>query len=144
MMEELRFETGLVEFSVNDGRIVRFNPSDLGFIETLYDLVAKIDAISSDMAKKKDKADDPAKFFDIARSGDKRMRDAVNSVFGDGFCEEVFDGVRVTAMAGGLTVLENFIFAVIDRMDDSVKENMAQRNDKIAKYTAKYQKYAKQ
>lgn len=141
-MEELNFETGLVEFSVNGGRSIRFNPSDVGFIENLYELIAKIDAISADMAKKKDKADDPAKLFDIVRGGDKRMRDAVDSLFGDGFCADVFHGVRLTAMAGGLTVLENFVFAIIDRMDDAVKENMAQRNDKIAKYTAKYQKYA--
>lgn len=140
-MEELKFETGLVEFSVNGSRTIRFNPSDPGFLETLYGLVAKIDAIEADMAKKKDKSNDPAKFFDIVRSSDKRMRDAVDSVFGDGFCADVFNGIHVTALAGGLTVLENLVFAIMDRMDDSVKENMAQRNDKIAKYTAKYQKY---
>ena len=63
----------------------------------------------------------------------------MDSVFGDGFCAEVFHGMQLTAMAGGLTVLENFVFAVIDKMDESIRDNMAKREGRIAKYTAKYQ-----
>lgn len=141
-MENLEFSTGLVEMSVNGGRTVRFNPSDLGFVETLYNLIAKVDAIQADFSQKKDKiTDDPARFFDLSRQSDKRMREAVDAVFGDGFCGEVFSGIRLTAMADGLTVLENFVFALIDRMDDSVKENMAKRKGRIEKYTAKYQRH---
>lgn len=142
-MADITFETGLVEFSVNGGRKIKFNPSDVGFMDSLYNLVAKVDSINAEMNKKKDKVDDPAKFFDIARLGDKKMREATDSMFGDGFCDEVFQGVRLYAMCDGMTVLENFIFAIIDQMDESVKDNMSKRNDKISKYTAKYQKYAR-
>lgn len=141
-MPDISFGTGLVEFTINGGRKIKFNPSDVGFMENLYDLVAKVDSISSDMGKKKDHADDPAKFFDIARTGDKKMREATDAMFGEGFCEDVFGNVRLYAMADGLTVLENLVFAIIDQMDESVKNNMSQRNDKISKYTAKYQKYS--
>lgn len=138
-MKELKFETGIVELSVNGGRTIRFNPADLGFAETLYGLIGKIEAIDADTAKKKEKTNDPAKIFDYARSSDKRMREAVDSVFGEGFCEAVFRGVRLMALADGLTVLENFIFAIMDEMDGNVQDNLAKRNDRIAKYTAKYQ-----
>lgn len=138
-MADITFSTGIVEMSVNGVRNIRFNPSDVGFMETLYGLMAKVEEIDTESRKKREKADEPAKVFDYFRSSDKRMREAVDAVFGDGFCDDVFDGVRLMALADGLTVLENFIFAVIDNMDESVRDNMAQRDSKIAKYTAKYQ-----
>lgn len=137
-MADITFSTGVVEMSVNGGRTIRFNPTDVGFMDTLYGLIAKVDDIEKENQKKRDKSDDPAKIFDYFRSSDKRMREAVDAVFGGGFCDDVFDGVRLVAMANGLTVLENFIFAVIDHMDESVKSNMEARNAKIEKYTAKY------
>lgn len=142
-MEQLNFSTGVVEMAVNSGRVIRFNPADIGFLETLYALIGKIDAIGSDSAKKKDKVDNPAKLFDYSRAADKRMREAVDAVFGDGFCADVFQELRLTAMADGLSVIENFLFAVVDRMDESVRDNMAKREGRIAKYTAKYEKYKK-
>lgn len=140
-MPDISFGTGLVEFSINGGRKIKFNPSDVGYMENLYDLVAKVDTISTEMGKKKEKADDPAKFFDIARNGDKKMREATDAMFGEGFCDDVFGNVRLYAMADGLTVLENLVFAIVDQMDETVRDNMAKRNDRISKYTAKYQKY---
>lgn len=140
-MHELTFETGLVELSVNGVKTIRINPSDVGFLETLYSLMAKIESIETETDKKREKATDLAKIFDCLRTCDKKMRDAVDSVFGDGFSDEVFKGVRLMAMADGLTVLENFIFAVIDKMDDSVKDNLQKRDGRISKYTEKYQKH---
>ena len=138
-MKELNFETGLVEMAVNGGRVIRFNPADIGFLDTLYGLLGKIESIEAETKKKQERADDMAKLFDHSRASDKRMREAVDSVFGEGFCAEVFPGIRLTALASGLSVLENFIFAIIDGMDESVRDNMAQREGRIAKYTAKYQ-----
>lgn len=140
-MAELNFETGLVSFTVNGVRTININPSDVGFLETIYALMGKIEAIDTETSKKREKADDPAKIFDYFRSSDKKMREAVDSVFGEGFSNDVFHDVRLTAMANGLTVLENFLFAVIDQMDESVTENLAKRNDRISKYTKKYEKY---
>lgn len=138
-MKELNFETGLVEMAVNGGRVIRFNPADVGFMDTLYGLLGKIESIEAEARKKQDKTDDLAKLFDRSRASDKRMRDAVDSVFGEGFCADVFPGIRLTALASGLSALENFVFAVMDEMDESVRDNLAKREGRIAKYTAKYQ-----
>lgn len=142
-MAEITFSTGVVEMSVNGKRTIRFNPSDIGFIETLYSLVAKVDSIEAESRKKREKTDDPVKLFDLFRSADKRMADAVDAVFGDGFCGDVFDGVRLVALADGLTVLENFVFAVLDNMDEDIRTNVEKRNDRIAKYTSKYKNHKK-
>ena len=140
-MDEIKFETGLVEMSVNGGRTIKFNPSDIGFLETLYGLIGKIEAIDKDTAAKKAKTDDPAKLFDYARGSDKRMKEAVDAIFGEGFSDDVFQGLRLVALAGGLTIIENFVFAIVDKMDESVRENMAQREGRIAKYTEKYKRH---
>ena len=50
-MDEIRFSTGVVEMSVNGGRTIRFNPADIGFLDTLYSLLGKLDAINSDEDK---------------------------------------------------------------------------------------------
>lgn len=142
-MADITFSTGVVEMNVNGVRTIRFNPSDPGFAETLYTMIAKVNAIDVERRKKLEKTTDLAKVFDINRNGDKRMADVVDDVFGENFCEDVFDGVRLVAQADGLSVLENFAFAVLDQMDDSVTENLAKRNDRIAHYTAKYEKYKK-
>lgn len=137
-MAEINFSTGVVEMSVNGKRSIRFNPSDVGFMETLYSLMAKVDGIDAETRKKREKTEDPAKVFDYLRASDKRMREAVDGVFGDGFCDDVFDGVRLMALADGLTVLENFVFAVIDNMDETVRANLEARDSRIAHYTDKY------
>lgn len=142
-MKELNFSTGVVEMAVNGGRTICFNPADVGFLENLYCLLGKIEKIDADTKTKRDKTDDPAKLFDYAKASDNRMREAVDSVFGEGFCGDVFQSVRLTALADGLTVIENFVFAIVDEMDETIRDNMAKRDDRIAKYTAKYQKYKK-
>lgn len=137
-MRELNFNLGVVELPVNGGRVVRFNPSDAGFLDTLFALMGKIESISKDTEKKLAKTDDLAKRFDYGRAGEKRRREAVDSVFGEGFCDDVFQGIWMTSMADGMMALENFIFAIVDEMNEDIKDNLAKRNDRIAKYTAKY------
>lgn len=142
-MAEIRFDTGVQEFSVNGGRTIRFNPADIGFAETLYSVIAKINTIDEETRKKREATTDYAKIFDYNRAADKRMREVVDTVFGEGFCADVFGGIRLLALADGLSIVENFVFAVLDQMDASITDNLAKRDARIAKYTAKYQKYKK-
>lgn len=142
-MADILFDTGVKEFQVNGVRTIRFNPADIGFAETLYSVIAKINAIDEETKKKRSGTNDYAKIFDYNRAEDKKMRDAVDSVFGENFCADVFGDIRLTAIADGLSVIENFAFAVLDQMDKSITENMAKRDARISKYTEKYQKYKK-
>lgn len=142
-MAEILFDIGVKEFQVNGGRTICFNPADTGFAETIYSVIAKISDIDDERRKKTEKAQDYAKTFDYNRAADNRMREAVDAVFGEGFCKDVFGDIRLTALADGLSVIENFAFAVLDQMDESVTENLAKRDARIAKYTAKYAKYKK-
>lgn len=138
-MEELNFALGVETFTVNGGRTISFNPGDEGFLEVLYGLIGKLDDLTGERRKKTEKAGENwAKRFEHAKSCDERMRAAVDDVFGAGFSDDVFGSVRLTAAADGLSVVENLIWAVVDRMDESVKANLARRSERVRYYTDKY------
>lgn len=124
------------------GRTVDFNPADNGFAESLYGLISKLSQIHEAMKKQYEEEADPAARFDISRAEDAKMRETIDSVFGEGFCRDVFK-TRMFALADGMTVVENFMFALLDEMDESVTENLAKRDARIKKYTEKYSKYNK-
>lgn len=141
--ENLTVETGLIELDINGKRTIQLNPSDSGFVETLYGLVSKLDVIHQDAAAKAKDEEDAVKRFDLSRAEDKQMREAVDDVFGAGFCADVFPGIRLFALADGLTVIENFLYALLDKMDADITANVAKRDARIKKYTEKYSKYQK-
>ena len=142
--DNLAIETGLVELDVNGVRTIHINPSDAGFAEDLYGLASKLQEISRSKEAALEAAQTPVEKFDISRAEDKEMRQAVDDMFGEGFCADVFPGVRLFALSDGLTVVENFLFALLDKMDEDITANIAKRDARIKKYTSKYSKYAKQ
>lgn len=142
-MADITFSTGVVEVAVNGGRKIKFNPSDIGFFDTLCSMMAKVEKLEDEGSAKRAALKDADKIFDNFRKYDEKEREAVDSVFGEGFCEDVFDGVRLSAMADGLSVLENFVFAVFDLMSNDIIENVNKRDARIAKYVDKYKDYGK-
>ena len=139
-MGEINFSTGVVDMSVNGVRTIRFNPSDYGYLEELFALASKVQAIAEKMSEKVESAKGTAKMFDYYRAAEKQMREAVDQVFGENFCNDVFQGVRLMATVDGLTVFETFLFAVVDKMDEDIKKNMSMRGDRINSYMEKYRK----
>lgn len=127
---------------VDTGRTVDFNPADQGFAESLYYLVSKIGKIHEAKKKEYEAELDLANRFEICVAEDTEMRKAVDSLFGDGFCKDVFK-VRLFAISDGMTVIENFLIALLDEMDEAVTENLEKRDARIKKYTEKYSKYKK-
>ena len=130
------------DYGTDTGREVEFNPADQGFAEELYGLVSKLSKIHEARVKEYEAETDAAVRFDLSREEDAQMRAAVDSLFGEGFCRDVFK-TRLFALADGMTVVENFLFALMDEMDASVTENLAKRDSRIRKYTEKYSKYTK-
>lgn len=127
---------------VDTGRTVDFNPADQGFAESLYGLISKLSKIHETKKKEYEAEPDISNRFEISMEEDAEMRKSVDSLFGEGFCKDVFK-VRLFALADGMTVIENFLMAILDEMDESVTENLAKRDARIKKYTEKYSKYKK-
>lgn len=131
------------ETGAETGRSVDFNPADQGFAEALYGLVSKIGKIHETKIKEYEAAEDAAARFDISRAEDGEMQEAVDALFGEGFSRDVFK-TRLFALTDGLTVIEGFLYSLLDAMDESITASVAKRDARIKKYTDKYQKYTSQ
>ena len=123
------------------GRTVNFNPADQEFAEELYTLVYRIGRIHKEKNAQRKAETDMLKRFEINRAEDSEMRRAVDDVFGEGFSNDVFK-TRLFAVADGLTVVETFLFALLDEMDEKTTAAIASRDAKVRKYTEKYRKYS--
>ena len=147
-MNKLVVSTGIkkipvvTDTGIDTGRSIEFNPADQAFAEDLYCLVSKVAQIHEAKEKERAASDDPVAKFDINRAEDAEMRDAMDCMFGSGFCSDVFK-TRLFAVADGLTVVESFLYSLLDQMDASITDNIAKRDARIKHYTGKYDKYKK-
>lgn len=145
-METVELTSGLRYLSVivdgqDTGRTVNFNPADQEFSETLYALVHRIGEIHKAKNLERETQTDILKKFEINRAEDQEMREAVDTVFGEGFSSDVFK-VRLFALSDdGLTVVEGFLLSLLDELDASITAKMAKRDANIRRYTDKYRKF---
>lgn len=136
-MKELRFDTGLVPYQLNDTVEVAFNPTDMAFAERLFKVFDALDKKQSEYDAEKINTD-VRQFFDAARRLDGEMRGMIDEVFGQPVCAALFGGMNVYALADGLPVWCNLLFAIMDEIDSGVVREKTASNPRIQKYTAKY------
>lgn len=137
-MEELKFETGLVQFNINGKSCVTFNPTDCSFVERIFNAFDTLDKRQDAYNEEVKKAADNQEIFAIARRRDAEMREIIDGVFGAPVCADIFGDVNVYAMADGLPIWANLMLAVMDKVDTTFAMEKKRTNPRIAKYTAKY------
>lgn len=142
-MKELNFESGLVTYNLNGKVEVTFNPSDSNFVERLYAAFEDLDKKQEGYRTTVEKMADKREIFEFARERDREMREIIDGVFEVPVSEALFGGMNVYALAGGLPVWCNLMLAVMDEVDSTYAREQKATNSRIAKYTAKYQKYQK-
>lgn len=140
MMKELNFESGLVTYSLNGKCEVSFNPTDSNFVERLYSAFEELDKKQDGYKAQIEKMSNKREIFDFARERDAEMRGIIDGVFEGPVSDAIFGGMNVYAVAGGLPVWCNLMFAVMDEIDTTFTREQKLTNPRIAKYTAKYQK----
>ena len=141
-MKELNFETGLVTYKVNGKAEISFNPSDVGFVEKLFNTFDGL-AKRQDAAEEENRHVEGAALFELARKRDKEMRAEIDNIFGEPICDRIFGNVNVFASADGMPLWCNFLLAVIDEIDASVDGLQDRASARVEKYKAKYAKYNK-
>lgn len=139
-MPELKFETGLVSFTVNDKAEVTFNPTDSFFIERLFNAFDTLDKKQDAYKEEIEKVGDKREIFEIGRRRDAEMRELIDGVFESAVSADIFGSMNVYAMADGLPVWCNFLLSVMDKIDTTFAREQKATNPRIAKYTAKYHK----
>lgn len=138
-MADIRFDTGVKEFNINGAVTVRFSPTDILFIEKVYNAMESIDKRQESYREEIKTMKDEA-VFDLARRVDADAREEINAIFGSDICTPVFGDLSLYAVADGLPVWVNLLLAIIDQFDGAFAEEKKKTNPRIAKYTAKYSK----
>ena len=135
-MKELNFDLGLNEYDLGGKVTVRFNPTDVSFLEKLSESFATLDRIQEEV--KREEITDEKDVYNLAKNLDIRMREIVDALFGMDVCTPLFGEMNLFASAGGLPVWANLMLAIADEVQDSMDSELKQREARIRKYTEKY------
>ena len=137
-MKSLELNLGVEEYLLAGKVAVSFNPTDMNFLERLSRDFEQLDALQAEVRATKEKITDDREVFPIARELDGKMRGILNDLFGKEICEPLFGGMNLFASSGGLPVWANLMLAVTEEVQNSMQDELQQREKRIAKYVAKY------
>lgn len=141
-MREIKFDTGLVSYNLGGKVQVKFNPTDVFFLERIYGVFESLDEKQDEYDAARKSIKTPKEMFDTAHKLNTEMIDMINDLFGAA-CDDVFNGIYVHAYSGGLPLWCNLLFATVEEMDAKMVQEQTKTNPRIAKYTEKYKKYKK-
>ena len=145
-MENIIFDTGLKEFTINNAVKVVFNPADLAFVDQVFAALEDIDKIyrkyQNDVELLDDKDDKEAGIavFELSRDADREIREKIDALFGVDICNPTIGSMNIMTPANGLPIWANIIFALIDLFDEKLVEEKKKTNPRIQKYTEKYKR----
>ncbi len=143
----IQIESGIKEYPITlyDGQepvVVRFNPTNMIFIEKVFNTFDEMDEIGEGInAKIREVGDDWKRLFELTREAEQKMRGKLNEAFGKDICTPLFGEYESVYAAGdGLPIWANILLAIIDEMDSAFVEEKKKQNPRIQKYTEKYSK----
>ena len=137
-MKSLTFDNGIEEYDLDGKVTVKFNPTDVAFLEKLSDSFASLDLIQEEVKLSQEEITDEKDVFNLAKNLDQKMRDIINALFGQDVCTPLFGEMNLFASAGGLPVWANLMLAVADEVQNSMQGELKKREARIRKYTEKY------
>ena len=133
-MGVLDFQSTRKTYTVNGGEEISFDPTDINFVNRLFDLMDRLEK-----RQKEDAPQDPREVFARAAKMDADMRAEIDQVFCEPVCDKVFGNTNVLSPAGGLPVCMNFLLAVIDEID-AASEEETKHSPRVDAYMQKYEK----
>lgn len=139
-MPEIRFDTGLVTYSLNGAVEVSFNPTDANFVERLFSSIDQLDRQQDVYKREINDATDNKKIFEIARKRDAEMRGLIDAVFEKNVCDPLFGSMNVYAMSDGLPVWCNLMLCIFDIVKDKFDEESKAIDPRVEKFVEKYRK----
>ncbi len=135
---ELVIETGVVTYSLNGKVDISFNPTDVTFVEKLFDAFSDLEAKQAAYQEEAAKMDDKRAVFRLMRERDAEMRNTIDTVLGADVCGPLFGDINVYAMANGLPLWANLILSIIETIDTSFAREQKAVNPKLQRYLDKY------
>lgn len=140
MSKALNFDTGVIDYEVNGGVHIRFNPADVGFTEKFYNTFIELQDRQEEFQKRvAEVQDDNGELFAYARERDAEMRELIDGLFGEGVADGLFGDMNCYAIADGMPVWINFLFAVAEEIRDAYDEQGRKADPRLKQFDAKHQ-----
>ena len=116
-MEKIQFDSGIKEFKINGGGVLRFNPGDPNVYARFLEAAQKIRKLESELAesaKAYEGQDGGTAAVTLLAEADAKMKDVLSWVFGAGNdFDKLLGGVNLLAVAGnGQRVVTNLFAAL--------------------------------
>ncbi len=116
-MEKISFDSGVKEYRINGGGVLRFHPGDPNLYVRFLNAVEKIQNIEDTLmqqAKLLTEADTGIQAVKLMAQADKQMKEILGEVFGAGNdFDKILGGVNLLAVAGnGERVVTNLFAAL--------------------------------
>ena len=137
--KSLSFDTGVVEYEINGMATARFNPTDAAFAERLYDAFTELDARQDEFEKRVTEiGEDGEAMFAYAKERDEEMRGIIDGLLGEGVADALFPDMNCYALADGLPVWINLLFAVAEEIEAAYHLEQGKTDPRIKAYNARY------
>lgn len=148
---KLSFDDGCktIEFNGDPNKVIRFNPTDMAFVNRIAGLEEKAKEIAEkygdiDLSHidelKNISADDPD--FDKLKAAadtigkvERSIRELIDSTFGTPVCDIVFGNTNCLSPANGTPIYINFIQSIFGYIKDELDKQNAKSEAKMSKYT---------
>lgn len=116
-MKKLTFDSGVQEFRINGGSVLRFNPGDPNVYARFMEAAEKLQVMETDLAQKAKELEDNDSGTAVVKlmaEADKQMKDVLGWVFGQGNdFDKILGGVNLLAVAAnGERVVTNLLTAL--------------------------------
>ena len=116
-MEKISFDSGIKEYRINGGGVLRFNPGDPNLYVRFLDAAQRIQNVEETLTQQAmqiEGTDDAAQAVKLMAQADKQMKEILGEVFGTGNdFDKLLSGVNLLAVAGnGERVVTNLFAAL--------------------------------
>lgn len=116
-MEKIMFDSGVKEFKINGGGVLRFNPGDPNVYARFLEAAEKIQGVETaltEQAKGLEEQDSGKAAVKLMAQADKQMKEILSWVFGpSNDFDKILGGVNLLAVAGnGERVVTNLFAAL--------------------------------
>ena len=140
MAKSITFETGVVEYDINGAVTVRFNPTDVNFTERMYESFTALDSRQDEFQKRIDEiSDDNAEMFAYAKERDAEMREIIDGLLGQGVSDALFPDMNCYALADGMPVWINLMFAIAEEIHDAFASEQEKADPRLRKFNDKHE-----
>lgn len=137
-MKQIHLDSGTQEYTLNDSCVIRFNPTDIFFVEQLYNAVDQLGQMEDKRAELAQTAEDVMAKFAAWHEMDSKAKQIINDLFGTEVCAACWGNVSPLAFSGGFPLWANLLCAVMDEIDETIKTEQAAATPRVNKYLKKY------